>query len=303
MSPLLNNLAKIGLSLLFVVSISAVTNFFSPSDGTYYESRGDYKGAIDDISQALLEDRHKKKGYLYINRARNKRYLGDFSGAQKDLDKAKEIWQENRKVPIDGQKSFFTRNLFVEQCRLHIRLGKWDEALQDCKLALLDGDNSLIHSQLGAIHEAKNQLDAAETEHSKAVELASEEFSSNYGINFYASALLARAEFYKRQNRLESAFKDYDEAAEHASPCSDAFYGRGCMYLDKKDTQNALKDLDSAIKLSSRERDDYFAMRGLAYIDLKEYQKALVDFDKALSINSDCKDAAQGKTKCLELIK
>jgi tetratricopeptide (TPR) repeat protein len=268
MSPLLNNLAKIGLSVLFVVSIFAVSNYFNPPDGSYYETRNDYKGAIEEISQSLSEDRNKKKGYLYLNRSRNKRFLKDYDGAQKDLDIAKEIWQEHQKSPVDGQQPNFTHDLFLEQSKLYSHLGRFDEALQDCKAALLDRDSSRAHTQLAIIYEAKNQIDDAEKENNTAVNRTHHEVQSKYGIDLFLTALIARAEFYMRQGRLTNAFNDFDEAAK--------------------------KDIFS---------DYAFCGRGLVQMQLKEYQKAIADFDKALSINADNKEAAHGKTKCLEMLK
>ena len=63
--------------------------------GVYFESRGNYKGAIANYTNAIWKD--PKYADAYVNRANSKFQLDDFNGALADLNKAIEIKPNNGK--------------------------------------------------------------------------------------------------------------------------------------------------------------------------------------------------------------
>lgn len=62
------------------------------------------------------------------------------------------------------------------------------------------------------------------------------------------------------------------------------YLARSQMYLEMKDTTNALVDLDKAIEIDPYTSQS-FSFRGLLYFQKEEYNKALADFDEAIRLD------------------
>ncbi len=293
---------KLGLLIVFLAILGAVVSFFTPDNGKALEQSGKYKEAIEVISKSMQADRHKNNASLYVDRARNKRFLNDYAGAHADLDQAKDlIFVKKVSLPF-VYASDVTKSFYIELSELYVAEGKHEKAVEDLKAAIQYADKSYYHTQLSWVYEEMKQLDKAEEEINLAVKLSRTEGKGRYDPDPYEVALHERAKFYWRQKRYDEAFKDFDAALAIVN-CSSAFYGRGCMYLEKDDAESALKDFDSAISQASSPYDYYYRERGLTYMDLKKYPEALKDFEKTLELNPDNKDAVADKERCLKLMK
>ncbi|NDJ60065.1 MAG: tetratricopeptide repeat protein [Chloroflexi bacterium] len=64
-----------------------------------------------------------------------------------------------------------------------------------------------------------------------------------------------------------------------------AYMGRGAVYTQRRDLEEALEDFTRAIQLSNRFAPAY-NNRGIVYAALREYDEAVADFDQALQIDS-----------------
>lgn len=286
---------KLALMPVFFGFIIFVNSYFNPDDGHNQEDTGDYKGAVAVITKSLAEDRHKNNGNLYVIRARNKRYLKDFEGAHEDLDTAIKIYETNKK------EIGLNKSIYLELSLLHYDERNYEAALSDCKKAQADYDRSDVHSQIALILEDMNRLEDSCKEHDKAVEMARTESHGKYEPDPYEVALHKRANYFWRRDNYDAAFKDYDMAIYEANgTCPGACYGRGYMYLKKKDPKSALKDFDKAIEYSCLKPSSYFCGRGLAYQSLKDYKKAMIDFDKALEKDPENAEAKEAREACMK---
>jgi tetratricopeptide (TPR) repeat protein len=101
--------------------------------------------------------------------------------------------------------------------------------------------------------------------------------------DFYAVALLRRAELYEATGQRELALHDYDAAvATERTPR--ALYRRGWLLREIPQRRNeALADLEAAVALDPR--DDAAQHRlGLALLELKRYEDAFAAFDVAVAV-------------------
>ena len=239
-------------------------------------------------------------------RARNKRVLQDLAGAQEDIDSALKMYTDHQGEWTTIYPSFISyKKIYFEMARIYAAQGNYDKALEVLKKDMNSSNTSDIHSLTAWVYEEMKQTQKAEAEHDIAVKDSIPEYRScKYDPDPEEVARHLRADFYWRQNRADDAFKEYDAAIECSSDiCPGAYYGRGSMYLEKKEPAKALEDLNKAIGNVSKESSDYFHARGLAYMDLKDYKNALTDMEKALQINPENADAKSARDECLKEIK
>ena len=64
------------------------------------------------------------------------------------------------------------------------------------------------------------------------------------------------------------------------------FYRRAFCYIELKDYQKAIADLDTLLKIDS-EQEEVYKLRGECYSNLGQYQRALDDFAKAIKHDSE----------------
>lgn len=93
-----------------------------------------------------------------------------------------------------------------------------------------------------------------------------------------------RARAYLRAGDLEEALQDLDTAIRLDPRCGDFYFRRGNAYAHAGDNVRALDDYDRAIRLSPRHIDAYIA-RGLLHMRLGDDDRALDDFNRAVDLD------------------
>lgn len=92
-----------------------------------------------------------------------------------------------------------------------------------------------------------------------------------------------RADCYRKLNRLDEAVKDLTTCIE-IKPEADYFQRRFKVHVLQGKNEEALQDINEAIKLKNKTSDYYF-LRGEVLNKLGEHQKALKDFDFAVQLD------------------
>jgi len=100
-----------------------------------------------------------------------------------------------------------------------------------------------------------------------------------------------RAVAYQAQEKWDEAMLDYTTALQINPKMTDAYYNRAKIILSRKDIENpkienAIKDLESALKLDDKFIDALFAM-GAAKKKLGKYKEAIEYLDRAIEIDKD----------------
>ncbi|WP_375470930.1 tetratricopeptide repeat protein [uncultured Nostoc sp.] len=110
--------------------------------------------------------------------------------------------------------------------------------------------------------------------------------------------------YQKRGIILGYIFKRYPEAlasmnkAIEMKPLPLSYSIRGMIYMQMKDYQGALVDINNAIQLQPDEADNY-SLRGTIHEQVEDYQAALTDYNQAIKIDPDSADyyIYRGKTR------
>jgi tetratricopeptide (TPR) repeat protein len=81
------------------------------------------------------------------------------------------------------------------------------------------------------------------------------------------------------------------DTAIRLDPALDSAYRlRGCLFIEKKEFDNAVADLDRLIRLEPKV-PEYYLFRGRAWFAKEEYDKAIADCTAAIELNRDRLDA------------
>lgn len=92
-----------------------------------------------------------------------------------------------------------------------------------------------------------------------------------------------RAQLWPKDNDIEKALIDCDEAIRIAPQYGAAFERRARLWLDKKQFDKAVRDCETALKLDSDSALAYIR-RGCAFGDKHEFDKAIADFSDAIRL-------------------
>ena len=82
---------------------------------------------------------------------------------------------------------------------------------------------------------------------------------------------------------FEKQKKSYEPVKQSANPTVD-YFSRGMSYLKNGEVEDAISDLNKAIKLNPENAVTYFS-RGKAYFKKGDPEKAISDYDKAIELN------------------
>lgn len=100
-----------------------------------------------------------------------------------------------------------------------------------------------------------------------------------------AEAFLHRGDAYRlRQNDIDRALADYNEAIRVAPDFAPAFAGRGFVYLfARPQLDRAISDFSEAIRIDPASANVFY-YRGVAWSGKGDWNRAIADFDQAIRL-------------------
>ena len=107
--------------------------------------------------------------------------------------------------------------------------------------------------------------------------------SASDELSMLATAFNNRASAYFSQGLIEQAIRDLDQAVKLNPNYAHAFVHRGMAYRSMGQYDRAIQDFDQAIKLEPN-YTHAFAERGSAYSHQGQHQRAIQDFDQAIKL-------------------
>lgn len=134
-------------------------------------------------------------------------------------------------------------------------------------------DIAILHSDLGAIYSEQNNLENAEKEYLKAIEL-----DPSFAAAYINLGILA-----KKREHYADAEKYITKAIKINPNFAEAYNRRASIYMSRQQYEDAIKDIEKAIDLSP-ENADYVYNKGGIYFLQNRYHPALTEFKKALSL-------------------
>jgi tetratricopeptide (TPR) repeat protein len=149
-------------------------------------------------------------------------------------------------------------SLFHERALLHLKSGKFDEALNDIKIAVkLDAKQPLYHFTFGEILFAQGDIARSAEELKTCISLDSK--------NIEALLKLAKVQMYmqKYKNSI-STLKQVIELDKHNE---NAFYIQGLIFKQLSDTGNAINSFEKAVEFNGDFFDAYFQL-GIIHYEL-----------------------------------
>ncbi len=113
-----------------------------------------------------------------------------------------------------------------------------------------------------------------------------------------AENYINRANFYwtMPMTEYEKAIADYTSALSFENCPDSVYYNRGGVYFQNGDYDNALQDLNIAVKLLPTPKT--YHGRGDTYRILKQYKQAIKDYSKAIELNKDFPSAYKFRAEC-----
>ncbi|NLD24875.1 MAG: tetratricopeptide repeat protein [Bacteroidales bacterium] len=161
---------------------------------------------------------------------------------------------------------------------LLVELGKFDEAMEDYNLLIIDFPDDLeAHYRRGLLFLEENNRVKAEADFRK-----SEEIDPN---NMYTK--LSKALLFKLDNKWELAEMVYTDLINNETNGDPSFYmNRAECYINNGKTLLASADLRS-VELSQSNNPYYFFLRGRVRLDQFDKTAAKADFNKAKSMGYD----------------
>jgi tetratricopeptide (TPR) repeat protein len=200
----------------------------------------------------------------------------------------------------DGHESAKTRSIAYVGRGLAWQIkGNRDRAMADFTDAIrLDPDNSLAYSNRGILWREKRDIDRAIADFSDAIRIEALPRSDLPGpgyVNVYTNRGLA----WQAKGDLDHALSDYNQAISLDSRNAEAFYYRAKVYLEKRDFERGVADLDAAIGLDPNRlepyRADAYYLRGAArydsymfaseWIEAGDLDHAIADFTEAIKLD------------------
>ena len=116
-----------------------------------------------------------------------------------------------------------------------------------------------------------------------------------------AEAFLHRGDAYRlRQNDIDRALADYNEAIRVAPDFAPAFAARGFVYLfAKPQLDRAIGDFSEAIRIEPASANVFY-FRGVAWSGKGDWDRAIADFDQAIRLRPTFSNAYRDRGKAKE---
>ncbi len=223
-------------------------------------------------------DIHKKLADLDYNEGVRKYEAGDSAGASNDFTRAI-IQNPNR------DDAYIYRGIICHGA------GDYTQAIKDYEKAIaIDPQDAVAYNDLGTSQEAFGKMQEAITNYSKAIELDPN----------YTDAYIARASARGKLQDWDGALADFHEVESlHQVENPDLYQSRAYVQFVRNEFELAITDATKAISLATNGDGASLQIRGLARMRLKDYDNALSDLDAAIKI--DPKDpeafATRGRIK------
>jgi superkiller protein 3 len=146
----------------------------------------------------------------------------------------------------------------------------------------LEPVNPALHTELGKLYLASNDIEKAKTEFKKAKELKPD----------YVDALIQDALIYEKENNLDEAIREMEAVVQNFPLSIEARFQLGRLYFNKDKIDEAISQFETAISLAPNYSNALYSL-GVAYQKKGETEKALAQFEKVLELNPGNKNVIQ----------
>lgn len=179
-----------------------------------------------------------------------------FAEAYNEKDYKKQIELYTKLINLDPELAV----AYLDRGYVYCNMNMYDNALNDFnKMIELDPANPDGYSNRGAVYGYLGKYQAALVDYNKAIEL-----DPNHAASFNN-----RANVYLRQRKIKQAMADIQKVfeIENANANAAQYDTRGCIYLEKKEYDLAIKDFTRAIELNPKGKE-FYENRARAYREL-----------------------------------
>lgn len=263
--PTVSGAVCFGLALLLAQNSFKAINYKSHMDaGLIALSNGDPNRAQVEFSLAADADPKSADARFYLAQAESER--GSNGNALLDLRKA---------IALQPNCARFLQ----AQAVLHMKLRNFEQALEDCRLALKADSKFIDGYRLSAA--AHNHL----RQYKQSIADASQ-FLNQHKRNDHArgDALAKRAFAHDQLHEYQKAINDYTNAIACDSDNSSFYASRAVVYMHAEDWQNGIEDCNKAITMNPNDAA-IFKIRAICLAALKQHNDSLSDLDKLVSLH------------------
>ena len=161
--------------------------------------------------------------------------------------------------------------------------GAADWAIKSFETAVkLEPANAVLHTEIGKLYLAVNNISKAKEEFAKAKELKSD----------YADALIQEALIYEKEGNLGEAIKQVEGLAINNPSSPEILLELGRLYFNNRQTNNAISQFKAVISLTPDSSNAHYSL-GVAYQRIGDTAKAIDEFEKVLSLNPGNQDVQE----------
>ena len=165
---------------------------------------------------------------------------------------------------------------YIARGQLYRRTGQYELALNDYNTAInLKPEFSDAYNNRGNIYFSINQDENALADYRKVMELnpSDEKAYGNTGA------------IYARQRKFQESLQMLDRAIGINAGYMDAYLNRGVVHAELGNSDQAIQDFTSNIRLGNVNNAMVYYWRGLQYYKKQRYNESLNDHNKAIQLN------------------
>jgi tetratricopeptide (TPR) repeat protein len=261
---------KLGLEIVAARTVQnpifTTDDYFASADQKY--SKGDYRGALDDLNKAIAlkpdnADAYGVRGFLKYQK------LTDFRGALNDFNKAIILKPE-------AVYAYFNRGDLK-----YSKLNDIEGALADYNKAIdLKPDLANAYNSRGVLKYSRlNDISGALADYDKAIAL-----KSDLAEAYYGRGLLK----HEKLKDFQGALADYNKAIVLKPDFAESYFNRGNLkYEHLNDFQGALADYNKTIAIKPEHMHARVIRSNLKYQQLNDLPGALQDSNYLIEIYPD----------------